>query len=128
PPAPAEPLRVALSEEPVDSADPLLYHKTTHRELYRSRAAARPDRDDVLLVNERGEVTEATIANVVARIGGVLWTPPVEAGLLPGVFRAHLLRSGEIRERALRPEDLRRAEAVYLINSVRKWCSAFLVE
>jgi para-aminobenzoate synthetase/4-amino-4-deoxychorismate lyase len=125
--APAGPLRVAVAAEPVDRSDSLLYHKTTRRELYRARAASRPECDDMVLVNERGEVTESTIANVVARIDGVLWTPPVEAGLLPGVFRAHLLRRGELRERTLRPEDLRRAEAVYLINSVRKWQRAVLV-
>ncbi|MGI9179407.1 MAG: aminotransferase class IV, partial [Longimicrobiaceae bacterium] len=98
------------------------------RQLYESRAADRPDCDDVLLVNERGELTESTIANLVVRLGGQLWTPPLEAGLLPGVFRESLLRSGAIRERTLRPEDLRRAEAVFLINSVRRWRQVEVVE
>jgi para-aminobenzoate synthetase/4-amino-4-deoxychorismate lyase len=81
----------------------------------------------VLLVNERGELTESTVANLVVRLDGVLWTPPLECGLLPGVLRAHLLARGEIRERVLRPEDLADAEEIWLINSVRKWRRAVLV-
>lgn len=116
-----EPVRVAVSAEPVDSRDPLLYHKTTRRDGYARRAAARPDCDDVLLVNERGELTESTIANLVVRMDGGLWTPPLECGLLPGVLRADLLARGEVRERVLRREDLERAEETWLISSVRRW-------
>jgi para-aminobenzoate synthetase / 4-amino-4-deoxychorismate lyase len=113
-------LRVAAAD-PVDSRDPLLYHKTTHREGYERRRAAHPGADDVLLVNKRGELTEATIANLVVRLDGALCTPPLDAGLLPGVFRAHLLRGGEVRERVLRPEDLAGAEEVWLVSSLRRW-------
>lgn len=126
-PAAASPARVTLSARPVDSRDPFLCHKTTRREVYSTRAAERPDCEDVVLVNERGEVTEATLANVVVRIGGALWTPPREAGLLPGVFRRHLLESGEVRERTLRPEALAGAEEVWLVNSVRRWRRATVV-
>jgi para-aminobenzoate synthetase / 4-amino-4-deoxychorismate lyase len=119
-----EPLRVAIGAEPVDSREPLLYHKTTRRDLYQRAAASRPDRDDVLLLNERGELTESTIANLVVEMGGARWTPPLACGLLPGVFRAELLRRGEVRERVLRPGDLRRADALWLVNSVRKWVPA----
>jgi para-aminobenzoate synthetase/4-amino-4-deoxychorismate lyase len=122
------PARVALAAEPVDSRDPLLFHKTTSRAVYDHRRASRPDCDDVLLVNERGELTEATLANLVVRIGGALWTPPLECGLLAGVLRAHLLARGEIRERILRPADVVRADGIYLINSVRGWRRAVLVE
>jgi para-aminobenzoate synthetase/4-amino-4-deoxychorismate lyase len=122
-----QPVRVGIAPEPVDSHDPLLYHKTTRRAAYERRAASRPDCDDVLLVNERGELTESTIANLVARLDGALWTPPLESGLLPGVFRAHLLATGEIRERVLHPADLERADEVWLINSVRKWRRAVVI-
>ena len=123
-----DPVRVAVAAEPVDSRDPLLYHKTTRRAVYDRRAAARPDCGDVLLVNERGELTESTIANLVLRLDGALWTPPLDAGLLPGVLRADLLARGEIRERVLRPEDLERAEEVWLISSVRRWRRAVVVD
>jgi para-aminobenzoate synthetase / 4-amino-4-deoxychorismate lyase len=126
-PTAPEPLRVAVSPDPVDSRDPHLYHKTTLRDPYDRRRAARPECDDVLLVNERGEVTESTLANLVVRLDGALWTPPLSSGLLPGVMRAAALAAGDVRERILRPADLSRAEEIWLINSVRKWRPAVLV-
>jgi para-aminobenzoate synthetase/4-amino-4-deoxychorismate lyase len=123
-----EPVRVGIAAEPVDSRDPMLYHKTSRRGEYERRIAARPDCDDVLLVNERGELTESTIANLVVRMDGAFWTPPLNAGLLPGVLRAELLARGQIRERVLRPADLARAEEIWLINSVRKWRRAVVID
>jgi para-aminobenzoate synthetase/4-amino-4-deoxychorismate lyase len=111
--------RVALAREPVDPREVFLYHKTTHRQVYERARAARPDCDDVILWNTRGEITESTLANVVVRVDGRYYTPPVACGLLAGVYREHLLQRGLLRERVLTPDDLRRAEAVYLINSVR---------
>ncbi|HEX7038057.1 MAG TPA: bifunctional chorismate-binding protein/class IV aminotransferase [Pseudomonadales bacterium] len=105
------------------SGNPFVRHKTTHRVLYddarREAVAATPAADDVILVNERGEVTESTVANLVADLDGVLVTPPADAGLLPGVYRQHLLDTGRVAERRLRPADLYAARAVYLANSVR---------
>jgi para-aminobenzoate synthetase / 4-amino-4-deoxychorismate lyase len=112
-------LRARLAAEPVDSRSRHLYHKTTARDLYRSRLAAHPGFDDVLLRNERGEVTEFTTGNLVVVLDGAAWTPPLSAGLLPGVMREALLRAGEVRERVLVPADVLRAEAVYLTNAVR---------
>jgi para-aminobenzoate synthetase / 4-amino-4-deoxychorismate lyase len=124
---PARALRAALGRATVDSREPLLYHKTTWREPYDRGRAEHPDHDDVLLRNERDELTEFTIGNLVVEDAvGALWTPPLSAGLLPGVFRARLLREGRIRERVLRVEDLRGARAVFLINSVREWCEVSL--
>jgi len=111
--------RVALAHEPVNPREVFLYHKTTHRQVYERARAARPDCDDVILWNTRGEITESTLANVVVRLDGRYYTPPVACGLLAGVYRAHLLQRGLLRERVLTIDDLRRAEAVYLINSVR---------
>jgi para-aminobenzoate synthetase/4-amino-4-deoxychorismate lyase len=111
--------RVALAHEPVNPREVFLYHKTTHRQVYERARAARPDCDDVILWNTRGEITESTLANVVVRVDGRYYTPPVACGLLAGVYREHLLQRGLLRERVLTPDDLLRAEAVYLINSVR---------
>lgn len=122
------PWRVALAAEPVEPANPLLAHKTTRRGLYdRALAGAReddPEVDDVLLWNERGELTESTVANLVVAPrgrGGPLLTPAARCGLLPGTFRAELLARGRVREAILMPEDLRLARRVYLVNSVRGW-------
>ena len=110
--------RVTLATQPVDSSNRFLYHKTTRRDLYS---------DDVILWNERGEITESGIANVVVEIDGELYTPPVSSGLLPGTFRAHLLDRAEIKERVITIEELKNAREFYLINSVRKWMKAELV-
>jgi para-aminobenzoate synthetase/4-amino-4-deoxychorismate lyase len=112
---------LALAGAPVDSGDVFLYHKTTNRSVYEKAKAEFPDADDVLLYNERGEVTESCIANIVVELDGRRVTPPVSCGLLAGTFRAELLDAGEIEEQVIRCEDVRRADAVWLINSVRKW-------
>jgi para-aminobenzoate synthetase/4-amino-4-deoxychorismate lyase len=115
------PMRVTLAARPIDSNDPFLYHKTTRRDLYAAARAARPGYDDVILWNERGEITEATIANVVVEFAGELVTPPIECGLLPGTFRGWLLDQGVIRERVISLEEFKSVQRIYLINSVRKW-------
>ena len=115
----AAPLRVALAPAPVDRSDPFLYHKTTRRRVYEEALAACPGFDDVLLWNADGEVTESTRANVAAEIGGVLCTPPVRCGLLPGTLRRHLLETGALEERVLTLDDVRRAPRVLLYNSLR---------
>ena len=124
----ARPWRVALAPQPVVPDSPFLYHKTTYRDVYEAARKARPRHDDVLLWNTRGELTESTIANIAVRLGGVWFTPPVSSGLLPGTFREWLLRQGHIQERVIYLEDLRRAEGLALINSVRRWIPATLTE
>jgi len=128
PQPPDRPWRVALCPLPVDSADALLFHKTTARSRYDERRATRPDCDEVILVNERGEATECCIGNLVAVLDGQHWTPPLHCGLLPGTYRAELLARGEIRERVLTPDDLRRAQYLYLINAVRRRVPLELVD
>jgi len=113
--------RVALATQGIDSSDRFLFHKTTQRDFYSAQLAARPDCDDIIFWNERGEVTESSIANVVVRIEGQLFTPPIGSGLLAGTFRDHLLSEGKIKERVITLEEFENAEEVFLINSVRKW-------
>lgn len=112
--------RVSLATEPVDSSDRRLYHKTTDRSIYDTAKAKDGAVDDVLLWNERNELTESRIANLVVSIGGVLYTPPVTSGLLPGCYRAELLEQRALNERVLYAHDLIQADALYLINSLRK--------
>jgi para-aminobenzoate synthetase/4-amino-4-deoxychorismate lyase len=123
-----EPARLEIDEVPVDPGDVLLFHKTSRRERYEAARARHPDADDVLLVNTRGEVTESTIANVAARLGGRWITPPLDAGLLPGTERAALLDEGTIEEGTLRPDDLRIATELRLMNAMRPWRRAALAE
>jgi para-aminobenzoate synthetase/4-amino-4-deoxychorismate lyase len=107
---------VSLATEPVDSSDRFLYHKTTRRR----------GGDNEIFWNERGEITESSIANVVLEIDGELCTPPIECGLLPGVFRNYLLAEGKIKERVITIEELKSTKEFFLINSVRKWIRVHL--
>lgn len=75
----------------------------------------------MLLWNKNRELTEFTIGNVVLKIDGKLWTPPIKCGLLAGTYRQFLITTGKIREKVLYVEDLDRQEGIWLINSVRKW-------
>ena len=118
---------VALDDEPVDPSDVWLFHKTTRRAPYERRRERRPDVDDVLLVNDRGEVTESTIANLAVHLDGVWVTPPVDAGLLPGTYRNVLLREGRMTERPVTVDELRGAVELALVSSVRGWRPAALV-
>jgi para-aminobenzoate synthetase/4-amino-4-deoxychorismate lyase len=120
------PAKVALSAEPVDSSDIFLFHKTTHRERYERALEGTAALNDVILYNERGELTESTRANLVLDIDGAMVTPPVECGLLGGVLRGKLLSKGTIRERVLKVDDLSRARRIFLVNSVRGWRPAVL--
>ncbi len=108
---------VAVAERRFDSTEPLLRHKTTRRELYETELA-RSGADEVLFLNERCEVCEGARANVFLAREGVLLTPPLSSGLLPGTLRAHLLREGRAREAVLRLADFEGAD-FYMGNSVR---------
>ena len=127
PPDPEEPVPVAFDRDPVDPADVWLYHKTTRRAAYDRRRVARPDVDDVLLTNTRGQVTESTVANLAVRLGGTWLTPALECGLLPGTRRAALLRAGRLAERRITLDEVRAAEDLALVSSLRGWRQAVLV-
>jgi para-aminobenzoate synthetase/4-amino-4-deoxychorismate lyase len=115
----ANPTRIIVAQTPVDSSDRFLYHKTTRRECYQQALAERPGYEDVLLWNEGGEVTESTMANLIVMLDGQQLTPRREAGLLPGTFRAWLLKTQQVAEASIRLEDLKRCSQIFLANSVR---------
>jgi para-aminobenzoate synthetase/4-amino-4-deoxychorismate lyase len=125
-PTASQPVRVAVDEPSVDPADPMLFHKTTLRGRYDAARGRHPDADDVLLVNIRDEVTEASSSNVAVRLDGRWWTPPLDSGLLPGTEREALLADGTLGERVLSVDDVRRADGLATVNSVRGWLDATL--
>ena len=100
-----------------------LCHKTTNRGFYDSELHKNKllGYDEVLFCNERGEVTEGSITNILARINGAWVTPAVGCGLLPGVYRGNLLKrmKGKLREARISFKDLLGAERILLCNSVR---------
>jgi para-aminobenzoate synthetase/4-amino-4-deoxychorismate lyase len=120
------PVRLVVDSEPVDADNLWLRHKTTRRDVYAERAARHPDADDVVLINQYGQVTETTIANLCVRLDGRWWTPPVTVGCLPGVERGRLLDVDAIAERPLTAGDVERAEGLAVVNSLRGWRPAVL--
>lgn len=127
PPAPTRPLRVGIAARPVDPRSVWLHHKTTRREIYDAAVASRPDCDDVLLWNDRGELTESSVANVIVEVGGQRLTPPLACGVLPGVERARAIAEGRAREAVVRLTDLRPGQRLWLVSSLRGVREARLV-
>ena len=121
-------LNLAIADRPVDISNPFLYHKTTNRSVYQQFQQSNTSHDDLILWNERQEVTETCIYNLVVQKDGELLTPPVECGLLPGTMRAYLLEQQKIKEAVIKLADIKQCEAIYLINSVRKWQRGIIVD
>lgn len=111
-----------VTTERTNSSDAFLRHKTTRRSLYdRALADARARGfDDALFLNEREEVTECAIHNVMIAKGGKWVTPPIECGLLPGVYRRYMLAAHpEIEEGVVTLDDVLSADRILIFNSVR---------
>lgn len=120
--APDMVMRFVISDTRLDSTNAFLFHKTTRRELYDREWQHYADTvksDEVLYLNERGELAEGSRTNVFIERGGELLTPSLSSGLLPGVLRSELLRTGKAKEAVLTLEDVSRADVVYVGNSVR---------
>lgn len=118
----AGPVRLALAAHPADSSEPLRYHKTTERELYDGyfALARKKGFDEVLFLNERKEVTEGAISTIFIRKGKQFFTPPIQSGILNGIFRSYFLTTRPCSgEKVLTLKDLRDADMVYIANSVR---------
>jgi para-aminobenzoate synthetase/4-amino-4-deoxychorismate lyase len=113
------PVTVRLAPFPVSRDDVFLYHKTTRRHTYNAAMAAVPGFDDVVLWNEKGQVTETCICNIVVRKNGRMITPPIGCGLLAGTYRQWMLDQGMIEEAIVKCSDLTGSNEVFLINSVR---------
>lgn len=121
PPAKPE-WRVGLAGVRLASDDPWLTVKTTRRAVYdAARAALAPGLDEVIFLNERGEVCEGTITSVFFDRGQGMRTPPLSSGLLPGVLRAELA----CPEQVLRGEDLPKVR-LWVGNALRGLMPAVL--
>jgi len=112
---------LCIDMDPVSSSDMALFHKTVDRERYDRRSTRHPAADDVILVNERGEITETTRSNLAFRIGPSWFTPALECGLLPGIEREIQVRSGFLTERIVTVHELCCADEVATISSLRGW-------
>ena len=118
-----EPVRLLLARDPTDADDLFLRHKSTLRAAYDAawREADAQGAFDMLFCNKQGELTEGGRSNVFVRRAGRWYTPPLAAGVLPGVMRAVLLAdpSWNASERHLTLNDLRAADEIVVCNALR---------
>jgi para-aminobenzoate synthetase/4-amino-4-deoxychorismate lyase len=118
-----EPVRLLLADEPTHAHDVFLRHKTSIRGRYDAawRAAESVGAFDTLFFNERGELTEGGRSSVFVRIGGRWYTPPLSAGVLPGVMRGVLLDdpAWDAIECPLTRASLARAQEIVVCNALR---------
>ncbi|MDG2340727.1 MAG: aminotransferase class IV family protein [Paracoccaceae bacterium] len=128
-PAAATSWNVAISNARLDSGDPLLHHKSSQRALYDScRQQMARGIDELIFLNERSEVCEGTITNILVKLSATKWlTPPIACGCLPGVFRQHLLDTAQVGEAVLTVADLQEAEEIRLCNSLRGEIRSILI-
>jgi para-aminobenzoate synthetase/4-amino-4-deoxychorismate lyase len=116
-------VRVKISPHPMRSDDLFLRHKSSVREVYDAawRSAEQQGAFDMLFFNEAGALTEGGRSNVFVKLDGMWFTPPLEAGVLPGVMRSVLLDdpTWNASERHLTLDDLRRAQEVIVCNALR---------
>ncbi len=110
------PVKIAVAPLPVAHADFRLVHKTTDRGFY-DQARLACGAGEVIFIDPQGFVTEGSFTNVFVERDGVLLTPPLNRGLLPGVLRAELLATGKAVEADLRAEDL--AQGLLIGNALR---------
>ena len=124
------PVRLLLAERPPEVDALFLRHKTTLRADYDAgwRTAEAQGAFDTIYCNARGELTEGGRSSLFVKLDGRWVTPPLSCGVLPGIMRAVLLDdpAWDAMEGILRPEDLRRAEAIVVCNSLRGALSAAL--
>lgn len=116
---------VAFTHLRLDSAEPLLQHKTTHRPWYDTTTqwlTQHPDYFDLIFLNEKDELCEGSRSNIYVLKEGRWLTPPLASGLLGGVLRTHLLETGQAKEAILTPLDFTADKAsIRLSNALRGW-------
>jgi para-aminobenzoate synthetase/4-amino-4-deoxychorismate lyase len=118
-----EVVKLMLAPQPATAAPLFLRHKTTVRAGYDAaiRAAEAQGAFDMLFCNGHGELTEGGRTNLFVKLAGRWFTPPLAAGILPGVMRAVLLDDPHMnaQEKSLTLGDLRDAEEVIACNALR---------
>ena len=114
-----EPVACYLAEQPIAKRHLFSRYKTTYRSHYQACEVKAPDNFSTLLYNEASELTEFTIGNVIIQLNGLLYTPPVSSGCLPGIYRQKLIDENKVTEKVLTLTDVKQAEKVYITNSVR---------
>lgn len=115
-------VNVIISAKVIDSQNKFQYFKTTNRKLYDEEYKKYSKRGyfDVIFLNEKNEIAEGSITNIFVYMNNEIFTPPMSAGILPGVYRKHFMKNISIvRERKFYLQDLLEADKIILTNSIR---------
>ena len=110
---PSSYLQAQLTEQQLDLATPFTYFKTSQR----NHLAAKHHEQIFYLPD--GSLLETTIGNLILEIDGQLFTPPAHLPILDGIYRRHLLETGQVEEKLLTLKDLELADQVYACNALR---------
>ncbi len=113
--------KLLFSSQPVNEQDVMLFHKSTYRPWFKYAREKIGGNAcfDMLFYNSKGQITEGARSTIFIEKEGMLYTPPVSCGLLPGVLRKSLMSEGKCKEKILFKDDILSADAVYCGNSVR---------
>jgi branched-chain amino acid aminotransferase len=114
-----------VRRNPVESLSPAWKTGNYLNNILALREARARGADDVVMLNLRGEITEAAVANIAFVRNGEVVTPPLEAGILAGITRGLLwknvapLAGVRVSETVLRPLDLRGMTECFLLSSTK---------
>ncbi|RKY36907.1 MAG: aminodeoxychorismate synthase component I [Candidatus Omnitrophota bacterium] len=124
------PFKIVVSDICVNEHNEFFFHKTSKRGFYEQQARKYRELGfvEVIFRNKKKQITEGAISNIFIKKSGVFYTPPVRAGILPGVFRTYFMRKNNLRvlEKQLYLKDLFSADEIYIANSVRGLIRVYL--
>ena len=121
----------SLSKYPLSDKVQVTRHKVSDRNFYdgeRNRIRKLTEADEVIFLNNKNEICEGSYTSIFIKKNGVLVTPPLSSGLLPGILRADLLEKKQAIERKLTITDIIEAKEVFLGNSLRGLMKAKLLD
>lgn len=116
---------VSIRRNPKRALDPAIKSSNLLNNVLATQEAQRQGAFEAILLNERDEIAEGAGSNLFVVQGGTLRTPPLEAGLLPGITRELVLEQARalgipVFETALRPEDLLSADEAFITSTLKE--------
>lgn len=117
---PPDDFRIAISQKKTESGNDYLLHKTTNRDLYNSELARARKKGffDIIFMNEKEEITEGAITNIYIEKEGVIITPPLSSGVLPGTIRRNQIKNHVAVEEVFFIDDLVKSDEIYISNAL----------
>ncbi|GBF49752.1 putative para-aminobenzoate synthase component I [Leptospira ryugenii] len=122
-------VKLVMAKQPLDKKNIFVYHKTTNRSFYDEQSNVKKEKlaDDVLFLDEDGNLAETQIRNVFYKWKGHWYTPSLRKGGLPGILRKRLLQKAWVQIRDLHIEEIEDVEEILVGNSLRGLSPASLV-